>query len=69
MDTYFFKDWFGILRPADREYYCVSGDYVRRPDGKLYRVSLIEGEIIKLCSVNQADVPEGANIVDLVPIN
>lgn len=68
LDTYFFKDWPETLRPKDKDYYCVHGDYVRRPDRKLFLVSLVEGDLIRLIPVTEpSTVPEGANIIDLVP--
>ena len=59
-----FEDQIGVIyRPKDREYLVRDGEYVRRPDGKMFRV-IVDG--LTYDPVGSDEVPEGATIVELV---
>lgn len=64
VDTFEFEDQRSVIyRPKDREYRCQDGEYVRRPDGKLYRV-IVDG--LTYDPVGAEEIPEGAVIIDLI---
>lgn len=67
MDTFFFKGIKGVFQTKDREYHCQDGDYVRRPDGKLFRVEIKDR--MRLFPVEVSMLPPDAVIVDLVKTN
>ncbi|HAI22789.1 TPA: hypothetical protein DCP77_04045 [Candidatus Collierbacteria bacterium] len=66
MDTFSFGIE-GVFQTKDREYHCQNGDYVRRPDGKLFRVEVKDR--MKLFPVEASMLPPGSVVVDLVKTN
>lgn len=65
-DTFRFKGVVGSFRPKDRDYLVADGEYVRRPDGKLFIVRITDK--LSLERVEAKNVPVDAVIVDLIKI-